>query len=458
MILDVLLPGAFLLGILVFLHEAGHFLVAKLLKVPVYRFSLGFGPALAKFTRGETTYQLSALPLGGYVSMAEERTNEAGEPELIDRFGEEPWWKRVVIALAGPAANLVTGMIAVVIALVVGISTADFDAALGPMPVASRAVTAYGLTEGTRLMAVDGHAIASYREFEARIYESDPKAPLKLTVGAPGGAVRTIEIPAGERTAVLSEFTTPEGSTVVGNVVLGTPAYLAGLQPRDRVVSIQGTPVRKWTDLTDIVSKNAGNPLDFTVERGGRLFHVTIKPEGPPTSDAWQGGKIGVEAPRDRTYIVRVPLREAIASAPERSMEVIAQTFRGLWTVFSRPQKAAGSLGGPQMIMQIAAENAKRGAGDFIWTLAVISFAIMAFNLLPLPVLDGGHIFLAAVEAIRRRPPTEAFTTAYQRVGLVFIGCFFVFVVFNDLNRFVQHRVAVQRNSNAPQGEARPAR
>jgi regulator of sigma E protease len=216
--------------------------------------------------------------------------------------------------------------------------------------------------------------------------------------------VRTIEIPAGERTAVLSEFTTPEGSTVVGNVVLGTPAYLAGLQPRDRVVSIQGTPVRKWTDLTDIVSKNAGNPLDFTVERGGRLFHVTIKPEGPPTSDAWQGGKIGVEAPRDRTYIVRVPLREAIASAPERSMEVIAQTFRGLWTVFSRPQKAAGSLGGPQMIMQIAAENAKRGAGDFIWTLAVISFAIMAFNLLPLPVLDGGHIFLAAVEAIRRRP------------------------------------------------------
>jgi regulator of sigma E protease len=126
------LPGAFLLGILVFLHEAGHFLVAKLLKVPVYRFSLGFGPALAKFTRGETTYQLSALPLGGYVSMAEERTNEAGEPELIDRFGEEPWWKRVVIALAGPAANLVTGMIAVVIALVVGISTADFDARSAP--------------------------------------------------------------------------------------------------------------------------------------------------------------------------------------------------------------------------------------------------------------------------------------------------------------------------------------
>jgi regulator of sigma E protease len=458
MILDVLLPGAFLLGILVFLHEAGHFLVAKLLKVPVYRFSLGFGPALAKFTRGETTYQVSALPLGGYVSMAEERTNDAGEPELVDRFGEEHWWKRVVIALAGPAANCLTGLVAVVIALVVGISYPDFDPTLGPMPSASRAATGYGLVEGTRLVAVDGHAVATYQEFLERVQNSAETAPLALAVAAPGGAVRTVTIPAAERTAVLSDFTPPEGSTVVGNVVLGTPAYLAGLQPGDRVVSIQGAPVRKWGDLIDVVSKNAGNPLDFTVDRGGRLFHVTIKPEGPPTKDAWTGGKIGVEAPRARTYTVSEPLGQALAEAPRRSLEVIAQTFRGLWTVFTRPLKSAGSLGGPQMIMQIAAENAKRGAGDFIWTLAVISFAIMAFNLLPLPVLDGGHVFLAAVEAVRRRPPTEAFTTAYQRVGLVFIGCFFVFVVFNDLNRFVQHRVAVQRNSNAPQGEARPAR
>jgi regulator of sigma E protease len=390
--------------------------------------------------------------------MAEERTNDAGEPELIDRFGEEPWWKRVVIALAGPAANFVTGLVAVVIALAVGISLPDFDPTLGPMPASSRAVTAYGLTEGTRLIAVDGRPVTSYQRFFESVQAEGANAPMKLTVGSPGGAERTIEIPAADRASVLSDFTPPEGSTRVGNVVLGTPAYLGGLQTGDRVVSIGGTLVSKWSDLTDIVSKNAGNPLDFTVDRGGRLFHVTIKPEGPPTSDAWQGGKIGVEAARERNYVVKTPLREAIAVAPKRSLEITAQTFKGLWTVFSHPKKSASSLGGPQMIMQIAAENAKRGAGDFIWTLAVISFAIMAFNLLPLPVLDGGHIFLAAVEAVRRRPPTEAFTTAYQRVGLVFIGCFFVFVVFNDLNRFVQHRVAVQRNSNAPQGEVRPAR
>jgi regulator of sigma E protease len=457
MILDVLLPGALLLGILVFLHEAGHFLVAKLLKVPVYRFSLGFGPALAKFTKGETTYQVSALPLGGYVSMAEERVNAAGETELFDRFGEEPWWKRVVIALAGPAANFVTGVVALVIASVVGVTTADFDAALGPVPPASHAA-AYGLTEGTRLLAVEGHKVATYQEFVARVGDSPDKTPLHLTVAGPSGPERTIEIPSKERAAVLSDFSPPEGSTEVGSVVLGTPAYLAGLQPGDRVLSIAGTPVRKWTELTEIVSKNAGNPLDFTVSRKGSVFHVTIKPEGPPTSDAWQGGRIGVEAPRSRTYVVRLPLGEAIANAPKLSKQIVLQTFGGLWAVITRPLKSASSLGGPQMIMQIAGANAKRGAGDFIYTLAVISFAIMAFNLLPLPVLDGGHVFLAAVEAVRRRPPAEAFTSAYQRVGLVLIGCFFVFVVFNDLSRSIQHRAAVQRNNRAPQGEARPAR
>jgi regulator of sigma E protease len=456
-LLDVILPGALLLGILVFLHEAGHFVVAKLLKVPVYRFSLGFGPALVKFKRGETTYQVSALPLGGYVSMAEERKNADGQDELVDRFSEEPWWKRVVIALAGPAANFLTGAVALVIASVVGITTADFDAALGPLPTNSKAA-AYGLTEGTRLLAVEGQKVETYQEFVARIGAVPDQVPLHLTVAPLDGAAREIVLAPNERRAVLSEFSPPEGSTEVGSVVIGTPAYLAGLQAGDRVMSIGGTPVKRWTQLTDIVSKSAGKPLDFEVSRVGKIFHVRITPEGPPTRDAWEGGRIGVEAPRTRTYLARLPLGEALQTAVPLSMQIVKQTFEGLAALITRPRQSASSLGGPQMIMQIAGANAKRGVGDFIYTLAVISFAIMAFNLLPLPVLDGGHVFLAAIEAVRRRPPAEAFTMAYQRVGLVLIGCFFVFVVFNDLSRSIQHRAAVQRNNHAPQGEAGPAR
>jgi regulator of sigma E protease len=155
---------------------------------------------------------------------------------------------------------------------------------------------------------------------------------------------------------------------------------------------------------------------------------------------------------------VRQDLGDALRTAVPLTLLLCKQTFQGLGAVIARPFQSASSLGGPQMIVQIAAQNAKRGAGDFIYILAVISFAIMAFNLLPLPVLDGGHLFLALVEAVRRRPPAIAFTNAYQRVGLVLIGGFIAFVLFNDLSRSLQHRAAVERNNRAPQGELQPGR
>jgi regulator of sigma E protease len=265
-----------------------------------------------------------------------------------------------------------------------------------------------------------------------------------------------VHLAPGDRNPVIDDLLPPEAPPVVGSVLVGTPAYTSGLAVGDRVVSIAGHPLTRWSDLTSMVSKNPGVPLDFAVQRGREVFHVTITPQAPPTRDAWEGGRIGVEAPRAGSYIQRATLSEAFQAAWPSTKVIVGQTFEGLFTVITRPFKSASSLGGPQMIMQLAGANAKRGLGDFIYILAVISFAIMAFNLLPLPVLDGGHVFLAAVEAVRRRPPAEWFTLTYQRVGLVLIGSFLVFVLFNDLSRSLQHRAALQRNSQAPQGEVRP--
>jgi regulator of sigma E protease len=454
-LLDVIVPGVILLGILVFLHESGHFVVAKLLKVPVYRFSLGFGPALLKFKRGETIYQVSVLPLGGYVSMAEEATNAEGKPELVDRFSEQPWWKRTLIALAGPGANFVTGYLALVVTAVVGVSLPDFDAVLGPIPAGSHAAQA-GLVQGTRLVAVNGAGVTSYQDFLAKAGKIPLSQPLTLGLESPQGAPSSITLAPKARVPVFDDLVPTEAAPVVGSVVVGTPAYASGLVAGDRVLSIQGKAVTRWSDLTSVVSKNPGVPLDFEVTRGSEKFHVTITPQGPPTKEAWEGGRIGIEAPRGRSYVDRSTLKEAFVGAWPMTQAIVGQTFEGLFTVILKPVKSASSLGGPQMIMQLAGANAKRGLGDFIYILAVISFAIMAFNLLPLPVLDGGHVFLAAVEAVRRRPPAEWFTLAYQRVGLVLIGSFLVFVLFNDLSRSLQHRAAVQRNSQAPQGEVRP--
>jgi len=454
-LLDVILPGVLLLGILVFLHESGHFVVAKLLKVPVYRFSLGFGPALVRFKRGETTYQVSVLPLGGYVSMAEETTDADGKPELVDRFTEQPWWKRAVIALAGPGANFITGYIALMVTALVGVAQPDYAPVLGPIAAASATAHA-GLVEGTRLLTVNGVGVTSYQDFLARAGRVPRQDGLTIDIENAAGARSTLRVAAKDRGPVFDDLRPPEALPVVGNVVVGTPAYASGLSVGDRILAIGGKPITRWPDLTAVVSKSPGVPLDFAVQRGKEVFHVTITPQGPPTKDAWEGGRIGIEAPHNLTYIDRSTLKEAFVTAWPLTKAIVYQTFEGLFTVITRPVKSASSLGGPQMIMQLAGAKAKQGLGDFIYILAVISFAIMAFNLLPLPVLDGGHVFLAAVEAVRRRPPAEWFTLAYQRVGLVLIGSFLVFVLFNDLTRSLQHRAAVQRNSQAPQGEVRP--
>jgi regulator of sigma E protease len=453
--LDFILPGLLLLGILVFLHESGHFVVAKLLKVPVYRFSLGFGPALLKFTRGETTYQVSLLPLGGYVSMAEETKGQDGRDELVDRFTEQPWWKRVLIALAGPGANFITGYLALMVTAVVGVALPDYPAVLGPIPAGSHAAQA-GLVQGTKFLAVNGVPVTSYQDLLAKAGKVPRQDGLALDVESATGAHSTVRLTSQARGPVFDDLLPPESLPIVGSVGVGSAAYSAGLTAGDRIVSIAGKPVERWQDLTAIVSKSAGVPLDFAVQRDKKLFHVTITPQAPPMKDSWQGGRIGIEAPRARTYVDRSTFKEAFLGAWPLTRLIVYQTFEGLWTVIVHPVKSAASLGGPQMIIQIAGANAKRGLGDFIYILAVISFAIMAFNLLPLPVLDGGHVFLAAVEAVRRRPPAESFTLAYQRVGLVLIGSFLVFVLFNDLTRSLQHRAAVQRNSQAPQGEVRP--
>ncbi len=457
MIVDVILPGILLLGILVFLHELGHFVAAKLLHVPVFKFSLGFGPAILHKTVGETRYQISALPLGGYVSMAEERKNAEGEDELIDRFNDQPWWKRFLIAFAGPVGNFITGFVALVIMGMVGVRLADFDPVVGPMDASSKAAQ-YGLVEGARFESVNGRPVTSFQDFLAAATEGAEKDAITIGIKDPAGAPASVTIPGEEKNEVLASLAPPEVKAAIGSVIVGTPAYTSGLQQGDRVLAIDGQPIERWQDLTGIVGRSAEKKLTFTIDRGGRTFDVAITPQAQPNAPAGENGRIGIEAPRTLTYLVRSNFSDSFRAAGPLTIALSKQTFQGLFAVIARPFQSAGSLGGPQMIVQIAAQNAKRGAGDFIYILAVISFAIMAFNLLPLPVLDGGPLFLALIEAVRRRPPAIAFTNADQRVGLVRIGGFIAFVLFNDLSRSLQHRAAVERNNRAPQGELQPGR
>jgi regulator of sigma E protease len=446
-------PAVFLLGFLVLFHEFGHFLVAKRLGVPVNRFSIGFGPRLFGLVVGETDYCVSLFPLGGYVSMAKEETGPDGQPVVVDLFTTQSWWKRVVISVAGPGANLVAGYLAMVAVGVVGVTYDDYRAELGP--VAPHTVAAQlGFAPHESVRSVDGHPVVTWKNLTDRIQAA--RGDVSVLVRERTGATHSIVVPKALRDTVLATLS-PRVEPVVGGVVVGLPAYPAGLKEGDRILAVNGRPVELWEDLTAVIHVSAGKPVDLRMRRGSRIFDVRVTPT-PQQDGERTVGVIGISPPRQATYVVRLTPWEALTNAGPLVWNLTVQTGRGLWMLATRPVQAKDQMGGPLLIMRMSSQQAKKGWGQYLFLMGVISIAIMAFNLLPLPILDGGHVLLALVEGARRRPLAQGFLTAYQRLGLALIGSLLVFILFNDVWREAQRGRAMSRSDRSEQQAGQPAR
>ncbi len=453
MIWSLALPGLILLGLVIFVHELGHFLVAKWRGVRVLRFSLGFGPPLLKTTYNGTEYRLSIVPLGGYVQMAGDTPGEDGAmPGGPDEFLSHPWFGRLLIAVAGPGANLVTAYLVMVLVGLVGVSYPDYANQLGAVADTSRAYQA-GLRDGDRITAVAGKPVNSWIQIFVGASQPPKSETIALTVTR-GGQSFDVTLAPDAREPVLSSLRRPSDPPIVGGVVTGMPAYKAGLKEGDRILAINGQPVKVWEDLPKALQGNADRNMTLTIQRGARQFdlHVTpMNPDGRRGSDA----RIGIEAPRHGVYIERHPFFESLELGFRATGALVTNVYGGLWLTVSRPLYYREYLGGPLFIAQAASEQAKRGIDSYLQFLAMINVAIMAFNLLPIPVLDGGHILLAVVQAIRGQAISARAYIRFQKVGLAVIGTLFILILANDPLRLVQRQRALDK---APQeGEVAPS-
>ena len=442
----LVVPGIAVLGLVVFVHELGHFLVAKWRGVKVLRFSLGFGPAIVKAVRGDTEYRISWFPLGGYVQMAGDSPGEDGTmPGSREEFLSHPWPGRLLIALAGPAANLVTAYFVMVAVGLVGLTSPDFPNRLGATPDTSVAFQA-GMREGDRVISVGGRPVKSWVQIftlNSRVAEN---RPVDVVVERDGTTHRVSLSPA-EREPFFSSLRRPTDPPIVGAVVTGMPAYKAGLKEGDRIVAVDGRPISTWDELPKALENRVDRPVPLRIRRGTQEFGIVVKPVNPGGSPV-ASGRIGIEAPRHGVFVERLGFLESLDFGWRSTGVLLSSVYGGLWLTVSRPLYYREYLGGPLFIAQAASEQARKGLDSFLQFLAMINIAIMAFNLLPIPVLDGGHIVLALLQAVRGHAISARGYIRFQKVGLAVIGTLFVLILANDPLRVIQRQRALDR---APQ-------
>jgi regulator of sigma E protease len=443
-----LLAFLVVIGVLIVIHELGHFVVARLCGVGVERFSIGFGPVLWRYRGKETEYCLSAIPMGGYVKMMGDDENplEGGGGTTADpakAFHSKPLIARFLIVFAGPGMNFV--LAAVIFALVyMTVGRPALPAVVGwvaPDGAGARA----GLVAGDHIRAIDRRPVQYWDEV-IRVVRASEGKPIELTVAGPAGAERRITVtPArvaekdifGDEREVWDIGGAPFVAPTIGDVVPGYPAAQAGLRSGDTVLSIEGRPVVTWSDLAETISRRADQPTRLEVRRGTETLVVTVSPKavkdrGPDGKEAMVG-RIGISPAPGATYVRMNPL-VALWEGTEKTAEITALTAVGLWKIVVG-QLERSNIGGPIQIAQAAGEQARHGLPSLAFFTAVISVNLALLNLLPVPMLDGGHLLFFICEAILGRPLSQRKREVAQQVGFVLLLMLMVFAVYNDLVR-----------------------
>jgi regulator of sigma E protease len=434
------IAGAAVLGVLVLLHEWGHFVVAKLCGVRVEVFSIGFGRRLWGVKRGDTDYRVSALPLGGYVRMAgdnpaEERTGAPYE------FLSRPRWQRLLIAIAGPCTNILVAFVVFWgIYAFVGMPSETYvrqPAVVAAVP--ENSAGAAGVEPGDRIIEVNGVSTPAWEDVIAGVDKAKPGDSLSVVV-LRGGSQETLNISVPQsQVSPDSEVGYPALPPVADDVTIGSPAEKAGMQSGDEIASINGKPVVTWPQLVEHVRESGGNSIHFVVRRDGKEIPLDITPMRTMTPDGQMAWLIGVSE-KTSEFFERQGLVESTKDAGLATISGLRQiggVLKGLVT----GKISVRGLAGPVGIVQLSGQAAKSGPLILLGFFASLSLNLAVLNLLPIPILDGGHVLMLAIESVMRRDLSVAVKERFVQVGLVFLLGVFAFVMYSDILRAIQTHI-----------------
>ncbi|MGH7475869.1 MAG: RIP metalloprotease RseP [Longimicrobiales bacterium] len=457
--LTTILATILVLGVLIFVHELGHFWAAKLADIEVPRFSIGLGPKMLGFRRGETEYVISWLPLGGYVRMAGMEELESIEGGQLERqsvpvadlglLGEEEGPEhrpssrdfesksvpvRAAVIAAGVTMNLIFAFVAYSAeALAWGVAEVP-DARIASVTAETLpqgAESLASLPAGAEVESVGGKEVSDWQDLQFTIAAASA-GPTELRL-ADGSSVRLELAEDPDARAALLRSIRPvfELEPVLGVVGRGQPADVAGLRPGDRVLSVAGSPIRTWEDMVSIVQSSPVTPLSFVVQRDGQTHALTVTPERRAGAGGAVIGQIGVQSvvPIERPGPVG-----ALVHGAQQTWYWLAFTVEFLVDLITG-QASPRNVGGPILIGQLSGDVARAGIQALVGFMALLSINLAVFNLLPIPVLDGGQLVFLAIEGVRGRALSLEQRLRLTQVGLVFLVGLMVWVIANDLLR-----------------------
>jgi regulator of sigma E protease len=424
------------LGLMVLLHEWGHFVVARLFGVRVDVFSIGFGPRLWGVKRGPTDYRISALPLGGYVRMAGDNPSEerTGAP---DEFLSKPRWQRVLIALAGPTTNLLLAILLTAAIFVRGGQQpvySDKPVVIAGVIKDSPAQMA-GLQAGDRIVSFAGIQKPDWDRIELELALSAPGHMEAVTIDR-GGQLISTKVAAEPQPFVSTGY--PAEPTLVGSVSHGLPAEASGLMAGDTIIAANGQTISSPLALSEIIQENKGNPLVLDIVRNGENAKITLRPVFGDPGDGnprWQIGIAFKFASAIRTYSVPA----AIAKAGETHLILAGKMIYTVGDLFTG-RVSLKQVQGPLGIVQESSKAARQGFGNLVSLMALVSLSLGVLNLLPIPILDGGHILMLAIEGLIRHDLSLKIKERFVTAGMVFLLVVFLLVMYNDVLRLLPTR------------------
>ncbi len=437
------------LGLLVTIHEFGHFWVARRCGVKVLRFSIGFGPPLLRrHDRHGTEFVVAALPLGGYVKMLDEREGEVPEQELDQAFNRKSVWQRIAVVAAGPAANFLLAVVVYWVVFLMGVQgVAPIVDEVVPGTAAERA----GLEPGQEIVAVDGEATPTWQALNQQLVRRlGESGEMVFTVKYPESSLRYDnvadlqgwDIDTSNPNPVESigiRLYRPEILPVADQLTPGDPAEAAGMEPGDRILRAAGREIPDWRTWVELVRERPGEAIDVVVERDGREVALTLEPRAVEQPDGSVIGQVGmsVAMPEWPPELIREmhygPVSALVAAGSEtwKTTKLIFDSLRKMITGLISTKH----LSGPITIAKVAGASADYGASAYLGFLALLSVSLGVLNLLPVPVLDGGHLMYYFIEVVKGSPVSEKIQMAGYKIGLFLVIGLMVLALYNDVMR-----------------------